>query len=97
MKLVGSPGCGAHEMVEFEILRAVEKGMLSELETLDSRGADFGLCRSLHGRVAWDKDLAGSGGQELGGCQGSSPPRSKARKASLKGGNQAKAPGSLFG
>ncbi|GAB0182811.1 mitochondrial enolase superfamily member 1 [Grus japonensis] len=64
VKLKGSLGCSDHEMVEFNILRAVWRTH-SKLTTLDFRGADFGLFRDLLGRVPWNKALEGRGAQEI--------------------------------
>jgi len=63
VKLKGSLGCSDHEMVEFKILRAARRAH-SKLTTMDFRRADFGLCRDLLVRVAWDKALDGRSAQE---------------------------------
>ncbi|KAK4831262.1 hypothetical protein QYF61_016732 [Mycteria americana] len=62
-KLKSSLGCCDHEIVEFNILRALRR-VHSKLTTLDFRRADFGLFRGLLGRVQWDKALEGRGAQE---------------------------------
>ncbi|GAB0181373.1 hypothetical protein GRJ2_000602600 [Grus japonensis] len=56
VKLKGSHGCSDHEMVEFEILRAVRR-VHSKLTALDFRGADFALFRDLLGRVPWEVEV----------------------------------------
>jgi len=65
MKLKGSLGFSDHEVVEFEILRAMRRAR-SEFTTLDFRRADFGLSRDLRSRVAWDKALEGRGDKKGG-------------------------------
>lgn len=51
--------CGDHEMVEFEILRAVRR-VHSNLITLDSRRVDLVSSRvslvECYGRVSWKKE-----------------------------------------
>ncbi|GAB0182026.1 hypothetical protein GRJ2_000667900 [Grus japonensis] len=62
-KLKGSLSCSDHEMVEFQILRAVRRAH-SKLTTLDFGRADFGLFRDLLGRIPWDKAVEARGAQE---------------------------------
>lgn len=54
--------CG-HEMLEFEILRAVRKAF-TKLAALAIRRVYFGLLRGLLGGVLWDRVLEGKGAQE---------------------------------
>ncbi|GAB0206940.1 mitochondrial enolase superfamily member 1 [Grus japonensis] len=63
VKLRGSLGCSAHEMVEFKILRAARRAH-RKLTTLDFRRADFGLFGDLLGRIPWDRALEGRGAQD---------------------------------
>lgn len=56
VKLKLSLGWGDHEMMEFDILRAMRRAY-RELITLDSRRADFDLFKGLPGRVPWDSVL----------------------------------------
>lgn len=52
MKLMDSLACNDHETVEFLILRAAEKRVLSKTEILDFTRADFYSLRSLLSRVS---------------------------------------------
>jgi len=63
VKLKGTLQCSDHEMVEFNILRALRR-VHSKLSTLDCKRADFGLFRQLLGEVPWDKALEGRGTRE---------------------------------
>ncbi|XP_071886556.1 uncharacterized protein [Anas platyrhynchos] len=56
-------GQSDHEMLEFSILGEARKGT-SKTTVLDFRRADFGLLRTLVGRVPWEVVLKGRGVQE---------------------------------
>ncbi|KAK4825063.1 hypothetical protein QYF61_023067 [Mycteria americana] len=59
----GHLGHSDHKMMEFLILGEVRRGV-SRTATLGFRRADFGLFRSLVGRVPWEAVLSGKGVQE---------------------------------
>ena len=60
VKVKGSLGCSAHEMVEFRILK-VRRRVKS---IWDSRRAEFGLFKDLLGKVPQNETLEGRAGQE---------------------------------
>lgn len=94
VKLKGNPVCSDHEMMEFDILRAVRVGY-SELSTCNFGKADFGLFRDLLGRVLWNKALE-RGERKLADNQLSLPARSGAMQPS-EGEIGKKFPGGLHG
>lgn len=63
MKVKSNLGCSDHEIVEFKILKGMERGKKPRSQPWTS-GEQTGLFRDLLGRVPWDKALEGRGGRE---------------------------------
>lgn len=93
--LQDSLGCSDHEMVELEILRAVNRAH-GKLTALDFWKADFGLFKDLLCRVPQDRALEGREAQECLLNLKNHPSKLRSN-ASQQGRNWAKLPGSLHG
>ena len=62
--LQGSPGCGEHEMVELEMVRAVRR-MPENVSALELTGVDLSVFKDLVGRMPWDRAVESRVGQDL--------------------------------
>ena len=63
VKVKGSLGCSAHEMVEFKILRK-RRRVKNKVTALEFRSVDFRIFKNLLGRILWDRVLEGRKAQE---------------------------------